>query len=135
MLDKLPIPENLVIPQYDSAGAESTVRNLDVLAIQHRGISLMLMIERYRIDHGEYPESLDDLGPDAVSPSLFDPFGAGPMRYKRVEPMMDAYYRGYVLWSVGYDGVDNDATQGSTWSWTKTAPGTDTVINDPDGLR
>mgnify|MGYP000916174956 CR=1 FL=1 len=37
--------------------------------------------------------------------------------------------------NVGYDGVDNDATQGSTWSWTKTAPGTDTVINDPDGLR
>lgn len=135
MLDKLPNPENLVIPQYNSAGAESTVRNLDVLAIQHRGISLMLMIEQYRIDHGEYPETLDDLGPAALSPCLFDPFAGEPMRYKKVEPMMDAYYRGYLLWSVGYDGVDNDATQGSTWSWTKTAPGTDTVINDPDGLR
>ncbi len=135
MLDELPVTKQLVIPLSISAATKSTVRRLDALAIQHRGISLVLMIEQYRIDHGEYPETLDDLGPVAVSPPHFDPFAGEPMHYKRIEPIIDPYNRGYLLWSVGYDGIDNDAMQDSANSWTKASSGTDTVINDPHGLR
>lgn len=59
-----------------------------------------IALHNYRVDHGEYPQSLDLLLPDHL-PRLPMDFGDGkPLRYRRTG-------EGYVLYSVGGDGVDD----------------------------
>jgi hypothetical protein len=41
-----------------------------------------LAIERYRIDKGGFPSSLDDLVPQYMEALLLDPFDAKPLRYR-----------------------------------------------------
>ncbi|MFT5422524.1 MAG: hypothetical protein ACI89L_000289 [Phycisphaerales bacterium] len=65
---------------------------------------MALAAHRHRLDHGEFPESADGLVPaylDALPP---DPFAPGePLRYARTDD-------GLVVYSVGIDGEDNNAT-------------------------
>lgn len=113
------------------------VRTRSQHAIPRRGLELMLLIERHRLDHETYPEELEDLGPRAVSSALFDPFSGQPMRYKRIDPAIDEFHRGYLLWSVGYDAVDDGGKQNEHGQYNaviKGGEGTDIIINDPHGL-
>jgi hypothetical protein len=66
-----------------------------------------LAIERYRALNGKPPATLADLG--ALLPSFpADPFSSGGLIYRP-----DATTpRGYVLYSTGLDGVDNNRTPG-----------------------
>ncbi len=56
------------------------------------GTRLMLLIERHRLRHGAYPESLDGLGVDPEA--LHDPRAGGPFGYRVDAP---AVPNGYVL--------------------------------------
>jgi hypothetical protein len=59
-----------------------------------------LAIERYRLLHGQLPESLDDLVPEFLDEVPRDPFGDGPLKYKRLE-------KGYTVYSIGHDEEDD----------------------------
>ncbi len=61
----------------------------------------VLALERYRLKHSHYPDTLAQLIPDYLAKLPQDPMDGRPMRY-RLNP--DATF---TLWSSGFDGKDN----------------------------
>jgi hypothetical protein len=65
-----------------------------------------LAIRAYRLDHGRNPAKLADLVPEYLSGLPKDPFSGGQFVY-RLTP------KGYLLYSVGVNGVDDGGKQSS----------------------
>ncbi|WP_425395802.1 hypothetical protein [Aeoliella sp.] len=61
---------------------------------------LALALGRYRLAHGEYPESLDALAPKYVARIPVDAFGNDSFGYRRTDA-------GFLLYSFGLNGVDD----------------------------
>ncbi len=57
-------------------------------------------VERFRLAHGTLPASLNELAPRFLDPIPSDPIDGQPLKYRPLE-------RGYVVYSVGEDGVDD----------------------------
>lgn len=76
-------------------------RHLDTEVAQ-RSLLAAFAIESFRGKSGKLPASLADI--QSANPELLlqDPYQQGLLHYKTLEP-------GYVIYSVGRDGVDNDA--------------------------
>jgi hypothetical protein len=75
---------------------------IDAECVAHlRAARTALAIDRFRNARGKLPETLDSLVPDFLDAVPQDPFDGKPLRYKPLD-------KGYVLHSVGSDGVDND---------------------------
>jgi hypothetical protein len=79
-------------------------------------------LERYRLAHGEYPESLDALVPQFIEKLPHDLIGGQPLHYRRMEAGK------FLLYSVGWNETDDGgqiifAKDGSTdrekgdWVW------------------
>lgn len=58
-------------------------------------------LERYRIEHGAYPDSLNDVKLADGKPLPLDVFSGKPLGYRKTENGK------YALWSVGFDGRDD----------------------------
>ncbi len=71
-----------------------------------------IALERYRLAHGEYPESLDALAPQFEEKVPHDVIGGGPLKYRRTSDGQ------FVLYSVGWNERDDGGvvvlTKGST---------------------
>jgi hypothetical protein len=65
-----------------------------------RSITTALAIERYRIAHGRWPESLQQLVPQFIGNLPLDPFDGQALRYRRLPD-------GVVVYSIGWDGIDD----------------------------
>ena len=70
-------------------------------------------LETYRLDHGRYPENLEE----SSSPVIIDSMTGEPFRYR-------VKNTGYLLYSIGSDGKDNggnhsemDAYHKRDWVW------------------
>jgi beta-lactamase regulating signal transducer with metallopeptidase domain len=63
---------------------------------------LATALAAYRVGHGEYPRSLDDLTPRYFERLPIDPFSGGKFRYETTGEE-------FRLWSVGPDGTDDHA--------------------------
>jgi len=64
-----------------------------------------LAIERFRLANGgALPENLSELTPGYCPVAPRDPFDEKPLRYKKLP-------RGYVVYSIGADGVDNGGAE------------------------
>jgi hypothetical protein len=59
-----------------------------------------LAAERFRLDHGTWPDSLDQLVPNYLAAVPNDPFIAGPIKLRKLSD-------GLFIYSVGYDGKDD----------------------------
>ena len=59
-----------------------------------------MALERYRLGHGRWPETLNQLVPELMSAIPNDPFGSAFLHYRRLED-------GVVVYSVGPDREDN----------------------------
>ena len=59
-----------------------------------------LAAERFRLDHGSWPESLDQLVPKYMAAVPNDPFIPGPLKLRKLPD-------GLFIYSVGYDGRDD----------------------------
>jgi len=59
-----------------------------------------LALRAYQIEHGDYPASLAELKARGGWPIADDPFSGKPFVYRREG-------KGYILYSVGWDGIDN----------------------------
>jgi hypothetical protein len=77
-------------------------------------------LERYRLVHKAYPETLEALGVGLLPDAPWDVMTGMPMHYRRTPE------GGYRLWSLGWEGKDldgnpgpdpNDFSQGN-WCWT-----------------
>ncbi len=62
-----------------------------------------LAVEQWRLAHGRWPDSLDELVPELLDEVPDDPFCEEKIRYRRTED-------GVVIYSVGPDGQDDEAT-------------------------
>lgn len=73
-------------------------------------------LERYRLDQGELPDSLDAVKKGYIESLPTDVMTGGSLRYKRNEK------EGFLIYSVGWDGVDQggvakeDSSEGD-WIW------------------
>jgi hypothetical protein len=65
-----------------------------------RCLAAALAAERYRREHGAWPESLDKLVPAQLTEVPLDPYDGQPLRYRRLAD-------GVTIYAVGGDGVDN----------------------------
>jgi hypothetical protein len=89
----------LSTPTGDSFGR--TLKRFAIAENAHRLCVTAIALKRYRLQHGAYPEKLDELVPDLLSSVLIDFMDGKPLRYG-LRPDGD-----YILYSVGEDGVDD----------------------------
>lgn len=82
-------------------------------AANHCTMQALIALERWRIEHGAYPESLAELVPSILPSVPIDPWTGQTLRYRRVDPSRDELGRGFLLYSVGRDGRD-DGGAGAT---------------------
>ncbi|HSY17326.1 MAG TPA: hypothetical protein VK815_03290 [Candidatus Acidoferrales bacterium] len=60
-----------------------------------------MALERYRLAHGEYPETLDGLAPQFIAQVPHDVIGGGPLKYRRTSDGL------FVLYSIGWNEKDD----------------------------
>lgn len=75
----------------------------------HRAAGLVLLLQRYRLSHGDWPENLSDLPIDGASDTVIDPFRRGQFAYKLGDHIPNLY-------SVAGDGVDDGGRPGN-WDY------------------
>ena len=76
-------------------------------------------LERYRLANGQFPEKLDALAPQFISPLPNDVLTGEPYKYRRTDDGQ------FVLYSVGWDEKDDGGVPGKTlfdekqgdWVW------------------
>jgi hypothetical protein len=73
-------------------------------------------LERYRLAHGQYPETLEALVPQFAKQIPHDIIGAQPLKYHRTADGQ------FVLYSVGWNEKDDGGVPGKTgmegdWVW------------------
>lgn len=92
---KLPLLARVLIPATEKI-VDADTRNLAWV----RPTIVGLALERYRIDHSVYPDSLDQLMPSYLKAVPLDPYDGKPLRYRRLAD-------GVVVYSIGQDGTDD----------------------------
>jgi hypothetical protein len=88
-----------------------------------------IALERCRLAHGEFPESLDALAPQFVAQIPHDVIGGQPLKYRRTDDGQ------FVLYSVGWNETDDGGAvvfkKGSGSSWDE-SPSRDVEIEQGD---
>jgi len=127
-------PADLLIVYQFMSPMEQVLKSADQAELRRRALRVMLALERHRLARGAYPDSLSDLPPSSAGATVLDPYSGKPFRYRRTDPAHDAFGRGYLLWTVGLDGIDNGGdAEARTWD-TPLRPageGMDMILNDP----
>lgn len=85
-------------------GIRNTLPREAEISAQIRLIITGITIERFRLAHGYLPEKLDELVPEFLPAVPDDPFDGQPLRYHHLS-------KGYVIYSVGRDGHDNNGSE------------------------
>ena len=62
---------------------------------------MAIALERYRLAHGEFPESLDALAPQFIAKLPHDVINGQPLHYRRTSDGQ------FVLYSVGWNETDD----------------------------
>ena len=70
----------------------------------HDAAIVTIAAERFRMAERRWPDSYDELRPKYLRRVPVDPFGDGPLRFKRLP-------NGLVVYSVGFDQTDNDGSR------------------------
>jgi hypothetical protein len=75
-------------------------------------------LERYRLAHNEYPETLDTLAPQFIAKIPHDVIGGKPLHYSRKDGGK------FLLYSIGWNETDDDGQIGlSKYGYTDTTKG------------
>lgn len=97
---------------------------------------IRLLLEASFKRHGRYPTTLDELDHDLQRLLPVDPFAPdGRWVYRLVFDSTDWEYAGYMLYSVGLDGVDNGGKQLTREGFDGPSPTLALRPTDPDHLR
>ena len=105
-LDWRYMPLNMLMPALGRA-----IDARDAIDCDLAGTIIMLALEQYRTQTGQYPDSLQELSPAILEDIPSDPFSIDGFVYRTLAN--DAAGRGYVLYSIGADGVDNNGATDS----------------------
>ena len=98
-----------------------TMAKADRVLVTSRLAEIVCALERYRLQHHDYPESLDALAPALMTTVPLDPCTAKPFRYQRNSP--DSFR----LYSLGPNGRDDGGTfdtddSKADWAWPLAEP-------------
>lgn len=96
------------------------------------GTRIMLALEVYRGEHGTYPEGLEALAGGVIGEVPADPLSGEAFVYRLLKD--DEVGRGYLLYSVGADGVDDGGREHEEVrekAWSESGKGFDYVVNSP----
>jgi hypothetical protein len=94
------IMANMVMPNWTKAMRTATETEAQLVTLK-----TALAVERYRLAHnGALLETLEALVPQYLPSPARDPMDEQPLRFKKLP-------RGYVVYSIGVDGVDNGGTE------------------------
>lgn len=103
--DKLQQSLRRTSPTHPSLSQSSLVAKLLISEFRGmaevRSLRMAIACEQYRLQHGRFPVSLDELQPYYINNVLIDPFTGSPLSYRRKS-------RFVVIYSYGSDGVDNN---------------------------
>jgi len=131
--DQHEIALGIMIPNLDKL---ATV--LDVNKVEIDGTRLMLTLELFKAQIGNYPAALSELVPDFIAGLPLDPFTQRPYIYRRLQPGDDPLpnqQRPYLLYSTGFDALDDHARSDAEENFRPAKPdcksGYDIVINRP----
>jgi hypothetical protein len=94
-------PAKHILTQRLDFGHEKLFVTIVKAETQRLQTTTAIALERHRLQHGRYPDSLEKLIPDFLSQAPQDPMDGRPLRY-RLNP--DGTF---TLWSVGLDGKDD----------------------------
>ena len=78
---------------------------------KRRCLIIACALERYRLQHGSFPQSLEAVKTELTPFAVTDPALPDKLLGYRLEP------QGYLLWSAGEDGKDDDASADMDWLW------------------
>ncbi len=117
-------PGGLLADVFLSA-TENVLQTFDRIRIDRDGLRVLIALERFRMRHGDYPDTLAQLVPDCIDHIPPDPWSGLPFGYVRVDPATDRLGRSFLLYSVGADGTDDAGREApmSTDRFKATAPG------------
>ncbi|HEX5400567.1 MAG TPA: hypothetical protein VFY06_16085, partial [Verrucomicrobiae bacterium] len=87
------------IPALETAARKFAIIQTDVNLAR-----VAIALERYRLAHGKYPDSLDALAPQFIEKLPHDIIGGQPLHYRRTDDGK------FVLYSVGWDEKDDGGT-------------------------
>ena len=68
---------------------------------------IVCALERYRLAHGEYPETLDALVPQFIEKLPHDIIGGQPLHYRRMDSFQAPAGKEFLLYSVGWNETDD----------------------------
>ena len=102
-------PSNLLLVDTFSATVSMMPESADRELLFERSLALLVALEKYRAENGEYPQRLLSLVPPLSPLALRDPWSGAEFCYRRV-PAHDGTAPKFLLYSVGADGVDNGGT-------------------------
>jgi hypothetical protein len=100
---------SVTVPNFSRA-LEVAVRNQTAM----NQAALVCALERYRLAHGQYPESLEQLVPDLVQKLPRDLVGGQPLKYRRTQDGK------FLLYSIGWNEKDDSGDpdkQNGDWVW------------------
>lgn len=106
-------PKGLLTEAFLST-MQAALQSFDRIRIDRDGLRVLIALERYRLRHGDYPDSLAQLLPDCIDRLPSDPWSGLPFGYVRVDPARDHLGRSFLLYSVGADGTDDAGREAMT---------------------
>lgn len=128
-------PTRLVLVDALTPALDQLQRSMDQVRIDRVATPLLLALERFRLAHGAYPRALSELAPKYVPAVPSDPWTGRPFGYRVVYAKADPQGRGFVLYSIGTDLVDNGGVNGGRWFEAlhgQATAGKDYIINDAE---
>jgi hypothetical protein len=113
-----PSPFNYLARKGDS-GARGRCNGIARVETQVHEALIACALERYRLAHNEYPETLDALVPQFLAQLPLDLIGGQPLHYHRTDDGT------FLLYSVGWNGTDDGGQPGKSdqsdaegdWVW------------------
>lgn len=130
------IHQEAIPPELAIAGLmprwSRTLQTKAVMQARRRGLRQMLALELYRAERSSYPKALTNLIPEYLPALPLDPFTGEHFVYRVQDAEEDLHGRGYLLYSVGPDRVD-DGGQGhpaGVYTAGRARTGVDLIINE-----
>ena len=117
-------------------GMDGMLRMQDGHELEVRGVQVLVALERFRAERGDYPQTLTELLPSFIDKLPMDPWSGEPFHYVRVDAKKDRVGRSFLLYSVGADGVDDGGVEQAfeIFNSQRSKPGTDFVVNRWDDV-
>jgi hypothetical protein len=127
------LPKRQVVVRTHFPYLEGDILHAERADLTTAGTKIMLALEIHRAAKGSYPPSLIQLEPSLQALGVKE-LWITELRYKVFAPGADPDGRGYVLYWIGIDNVDNDGRFNERLNqetWLKHSAGFDQIINVP----